>query len=58
MIKYNNNSPLPNGVVQIARGLFRTIIKGVDAKRTGVVSYNIQRGIGASAKKGRCVAYD
>ena len=39
MIKYDSNSPLPKGVVPIARGLFRKIPKGVDAKRTGVVSY-------------------
>ena len=39
MIKYDSNSPLPKGVVPIAGGLFRKIPNGVDAKRTGVVSY-------------------
>ena len=38
MVKYDNNFPLPKGVVQIAGGLFRKIPKVVDAKRTGVVS--------------------
>ena len=53
MIKYNSNSPLKKGVVQMGRGLFCALPKGGGSKK-GVVAYNTKWS-GRESKEGGTV---